>query len=85
MLSSGFASKVIYWFRSYVSSRKFHVDVNEKSSTFADLRCRVPQEQVMALKVINKVNGWLKFPYRKNRFKNIFKKPLIQCYNSTTF
>ena len=41
--------------------------------------------EVMALKVINKVNGWLKFPYRKNRFKNIFKKPLAQCYNSTTF
>lgn len=41
--------------------------------------------EVMALKVINKVNGWLKFPYRKNRFKNIFKKPLVQCYNSTTF
>ena len=35
--------------------------------------------EVMALKVINKVNGWLKFPYRKNRFKTYLKSLLYNA------
>ena len=36
---------MIYWFRSYLSSRKFHVNVND--NVHADLRCGVPQESIL--------------------------------------
>ena len=35
--------EVIDWYKSYLSSRKFHVNVHDKFSTFANLWCRVPQ------------------------------------------
>ena len=35
--------EVIDWHKSYLSSRKFHVNVHDKFSTSADLRCGVPQ------------------------------------------
>ena len=38
--------EVIDWYKSYLSSRKFHVNVHDKFSTFADLRCRVPQRSI---------------------------------------
>ena len=39
----GFSNEVIDWFRSYLLSRNFHVNVDDKFSTTAELRCRVPQ------------------------------------------
>ena len=36
---------MIYWFRSYLSSRKFHVNVTDNVN--ADLRCGVPQESIL--------------------------------------
>ena len=41
--SLGFSRKVINWYKSYLSSRKFHVNVHDKFSTFVNLRCGVPQ------------------------------------------
>ena len=41
--SLGFSRKVINWYKSYLSSRKFHVNVHDKFSTFFNLRCGVPQ------------------------------------------
>ena len=43
MPSLGFSREVIDWYKSYLSSRKFHVKIHDKFFTFADLRCRVPQ------------------------------------------
>ena len=43
MPSLGFSREVIDWYKSYLSSRKFHVNVHDKFSTSADLRCGVPQ------------------------------------------
>ena len=42
----GFSHEVINWYRSYLSSRKLHVNVHDKFSTSADLRCRVPQGSI---------------------------------------
>ena len=39
--------EVIDWYKSYLSSRKFHVNVHENFSTSADLRCRVPQGSIL--------------------------------------
>ena len=41
--SFGFSNEVIGWFKSYLHSRKFHVNVHDKFYTTAELRCRVPQ------------------------------------------
>ena len=35
----GFSNEVIDWFRSYLLGRKFHVNVDDKFSTTAELRC----------------------------------------------
>ena len=47
MPSLGFLREVIDWFKSYLSSRKFHVNVHDKFSTSVDLRCRVPQRSIL--------------------------------------
>ena len=49
MLSRGFANEVIYWFRWYLSSWEFHVNVNDKYSTSTDLRWGVPQGSIFGL------------------------------------
>ena len=41
--SLGFSNEVIDCFRSYLRSRKFHVNVRDKFATNAELRCGVPQ------------------------------------------
>ena len=47
MPSLGFSTEVIDWYKSYLSSRKFHVNVHDKFSTSANLRCRVPQGSIL--------------------------------------
>ena len=47
MPSLGFSREVIDWYKSYLSSRKFHVNVHDKFSTSADLRCGVPQKSFL--------------------------------------
>ena len=42
----GFSHEVINWYRSYLSSRKLHVNAHDKFSTSADLWCRVPQGSI---------------------------------------
>ena len=43
MPSLRFSREVIDWYKSYLSSRKFHVNFHDKFSTSSDLRCGVPQ------------------------------------------
>ena len=43
----GFSREVIDWYKSYLSSRKLHVNVHDKFSISADLRCRVPQVSIV--------------------------------------
>ena len=43
----GLPREVIDWYKSYLSSRKFHVNVHDKFSTSADLRCGVPQGSIL--------------------------------------
>ena len=47
--SLGFSNEVIDWFRSYLRSKKFHVNVHDKFSTTAELRCGVSQESILGL------------------------------------
>ena len=47
MPSLGFSLEVIDWFKSYLSSSKFHVNVHYKFSTSADLRCGFPQGSIL--------------------------------------
>ena len=39
--------EVIDWYKSYLSSRKFHVNVHDKFSTSADLRCGVSHGSIL--------------------------------------
>ena len=43
----GFSRKVIDWYKSYLSCRKFHVNIHGKFSTSVDLRCGVPQGSII--------------------------------------
>ena len=43
----GFSRKVIDWYKSYLSSRKFHVDVHDKFATSADFSFGVPQGSIL--------------------------------------
>ena len=43
----GFSNEVIDWFRSYLRSRKFHVNVHDKFSATAKSRCGVPQRSIL--------------------------------------
>ena len=45
--SLGFSNKVIDWFKSYLRSRKFHVNVHDKLSTTAELGCGIPQGSIL--------------------------------------
>ena len=45
--SLGFSNEVIDWFRSYLRSRKSHVNVHDKFSTTAELRCGVPKGSIL--------------------------------------
>ena len=47
MPSLGFSHEVIDWYKLYLSSRKFHVNVLDKFSTSTDLRCGVPQGSIL--------------------------------------
>ena len=47
MPSLRFSREVIDWYKSYLSSRKFHVNVHDKFSTSADLRCGIPQGSIL--------------------------------------
>ena len=44
--SLGYSTEVIEWFRLYLLSKKFHVDVHGKFSTTAE-RCGVPPESIL--------------------------------------
>ena len=43
----GFSREVIDWYESYLSSRKFHVNVHDKFSTSVDLRCGFSQGSIL--------------------------------------
>ena len=43
MPSLGFSGEVTDWYKSYLSSRKFHVNLHDKVSASFTLRCGVPQ------------------------------------------
>ena len=45
--SLGFPLEVIDWYKSYLSSRKFHVNAHGKFSTSADLQCGFPQGSIL--------------------------------------
>ena len=45
--SFGFLNEVIDWFRSYLRSRKFHVNIHDKFSTTTELRWGVPQGSII--------------------------------------
>ena len=47
MLSWRFSREVIDWYNSYLSCKKFHVNVHDKFSTSVGLRCGVPQESIL--------------------------------------
>ena len=47
MPSLGLSREVIDWYKSYISSRKFHVNVLDKFSISVDLRCEVPQGSIL--------------------------------------
>ena len=47
MSSLGFSREAIDWYKSYLSCRKFHVNVHDKFSTSADLRCGVPKGSIL--------------------------------------
>ena len=42
----GFSNEVIGWFKSYLGSRKFHLNVHNIFSTTAELRCGVTQGSI---------------------------------------
>ena len=47
MSSLGFSREAIDWYKSYLFSRKFHVNVHDKFSTSVDLRCGVLQGSIL--------------------------------------
>ena len=47
MPPSGFSREVFDWYKSHLSSSKFHVNVPDNFSTSADLRCGVPQGSIL--------------------------------------
>ena len=47
MPSLGFSCEVIDWYKSYLSIRKFHVNVHDKFSISANLQNRVPQRSIL--------------------------------------
>ena len=49
MSSLGFSREAIDWYKSYLSCRKFHVNVHDKFSTSADLRCGIAQGSILGV------------------------------------
>ena len=49
MSSLEISREVIDWYKSYLSSRKFHVNVHDKFSTSADLRCGIAQGSILGV------------------------------------
>ena len=47
MPSLGFSREVTDWYKSYLSSRKFHVNVYGEFSTPVDLQCGAPQGSIL--------------------------------------
>ena len=47
MPSLGFSREVTDWYKSYLSSRKFHVNVHDRFFTSADLQYGVPQGSIL--------------------------------------
>ena len=47
MIAIGFSNKVIDWYRSYLSNRKFNVNVNKTLSTSGEITCGVPQGSIL--------------------------------------
>ena len=47
MPSLRFSCEVIDWYKSYLPSRKFHVNILDKFSTSADLQCGVSQGSIL--------------------------------------
>ena len=47
MPSLGFSREVTDWYKSYLSSRKFHVNVHGKFSTSSYLQCGIPQGSIL--------------------------------------
>ena len=43
----GFSNQSIKWFQSYISTRKFVVNIGDKFSTSADLKCGAPQGSIL--------------------------------------
>ena len=43
----GFSNQSIKWFQSYISTRKFVMNIGDKFSTSADLKCGVPQGSIL--------------------------------------
>ena len=43
----GFSDNAIRWFKSYLSNRKFRVNIDEKYSSPAELNCGVPQGSIL--------------------------------------
>ena len=43
----GFSNQSIKWFQSYISTTKFVVNIGDKFSTSADLKCGVPQGSIL--------------------------------------
>ena len=47
MPSLGFSREVIDWYKSHLSGRKFHVNVHDRFSTSANLRCGFSQGSIL--------------------------------------
>ena len=47
MTHIGFSMEVIKWFKSYLSKRTFAVSINDKTSSYGDLKCGVPQGSIL--------------------------------------
>ena len=47
MIAIDFSNKVIDWYRSYLSNRKFNVYVNKTLSTSGEITCGVPQGSIL--------------------------------------
>ena len=60
----GFSYEVIDWYKPYLSSRIFHVNIHNKFSTSAHLRCGVPQGSILRpLLFLSYINSILQAVY----------------------
>ena len=47
MASLGFSNHLIMWFQSYLSDRRFRVNIENKYSSTAKIECGVPQGSIL--------------------------------------